>query len=65
MAEEDWGVHLPTPPRCKNYLLSTKLFAHFHTGHPLTIAQNVFAALNHFIAYSSIERLGGQGRVQF
>ena len=45
--------------------LRTKLFAHFHTGHPLTIAQNVLASLNHIIAYSSIEGFGGHGRIQF
>jgi hypothetical protein len=30
--------------------LRTKLFAHSHAGHPLTIAQNMFASLNRLIA---------------
>jgi hypothetical protein len=45
--------------------LRTKLFAHSHAGHPLTIAQNTFASLNRFIAQSLIEKFGGHGRIQF
>jgi hypothetical protein len=41
-----------SPPVCgsrTNQELRTKIFAHFYTGHPLTIVQEVFSPLDHLI----------------
>jgi len=59
------GRASPAEGSCRRQELRAKVFAHFHTGHPLAIAQDVFTLLEHLISCPSIEGFGGHGRVQF